>query len=157
MSIVLVRVDDRLIHGQVVVGWAQALRVNRIVLVDDAVAQSDWERELYQLGVPPGLELSFMSLDEAVRAAPTLAGARERVLVLTGSVGTAVRLAERAREISALNLGGVHDGRGRTPRLSYVYLSDEEVDELRRAAARGVRVTAQDVPTARPVPLEQLL
>ena len=46
MSIVLVRVDDRLIHGQVVVGWVQALGAQRIVLVDDEVSANAWEREL---------------------------------------------------------------------------------------------------------------
>ena len=53
MSFLLYRIDDRLIHGQVVVGWGQPLDAKFIVLVDDAVATSDWEQELYRLGVPP--------------------------------------------------------------------------------------------------------
>ena len=65
MSIVLVRVDDRLIHGQVVVGWVQALGVQRLVLVDDQVAANEWERELYRLSVPAGLAVEFASVDEA--------------------------------------------------------------------------------------------
>jgi PTS system mannose-specific IIB component/fructoselysine and glucoselysine-specific PTS system IIB component len=49
----LYRIDDRLIHGQVVVGWGQPLDLKFIVLVDDTVASSDWEQELYRMGVPP--------------------------------------------------------------------------------------------------------
>lgn len=157
MSIVLVRVDDRLIHGQVVVGWVQALGAQRIVLVDDAVARSEWERELCSLGVPPGLGLTFVGVDEAAAKVPDWIRAKERVLVLMGTVATAVRLSEAAAEITALNLGGVHNGQGRTERLSYVYLSDEEAAALGRLGERGVRVTAQDVPTARPVPLKELV
>lgn len=157
MSIVLVRVDDRLIHGQVVVGWAQALSADRIVLVDDAVAESAWERQLYALGVPPGLELTFVSVADAVPMVPQWMGGKERVLMLLGSVGTAVRLSEGARDIRALNLGGLHNGQGRTQRLSYVYLSDDEGRALARLSERGVLITAQDVPTARRVPLKELL
>ncbi len=56
VPIELFRIDDRLIHGQVVVGWGQPLDVGFIVLVDDEVATSEWEQELYRLGVPPGMD-----------------------------------------------------------------------------------------------------
>jgi mannose/fructose/N-acetylgalactosamine-specific phosphotransferase system component IIB len=61
VTLVLNRIDDRLIHGQVVVGWGQPLDVRFIVLVDDAVAASDWEKELYRMGVPPEMEVRFHS------------------------------------------------------------------------------------------------
>ena len=54
MAIELYRVDDRLVHGQVVLGWGQPMCAGFIVLVDDVVAGNDWERELYRMGTPPG-------------------------------------------------------------------------------------------------------
>lgn len=157
MSIDLVRVDDRLIHGQVVVGWVQALGIDRIVLVDDAVAASEWERELYSLGVPPGLEVAFASVDQAVRQMAQWAGDRASTLILVQDVNTVMRLAERSDLIHRINLGGVHEAQGRSERLSYVFLSDAEVQQLRALSERGVTVSAQDVPTARPVALKELL
>ena len=65
MTLVLYRIDDRLIHGQVVVGWGQPLDLRFIVLVDDEVASSDWEQELYRMGVPPEMEVHFHSATEA--------------------------------------------------------------------------------------------
>ena len=59
MSLVLYRIDDRLIHGQVVVGWGQPLDIGFIVLVDDEVARSEWEQELYRMGTPPEMEVYF--------------------------------------------------------------------------------------------------
>src|SRR5206468_12115422 len=67
MSIVLYRVDDRLIHGQVVVGWGQPLEAGFIVLVDDEVRASEWEQDLYRMGVPPHIEVVFASVEEARR------------------------------------------------------------------------------------------
>ena len=59
MSLALVRLDDRLIHGQVVVGWGQPLNVAFIILVDDEVRDSAWEQDLYRMGVPPSIEVVF--------------------------------------------------------------------------------------------------
>ena len=68
MSLALVRLDDRLIHGQVVVGWGHALGADRILLIDDHVSSNEWERELYRVGVPPGLEVEFSSVADAPEA-----------------------------------------------------------------------------------------
>jgi mannose/fructose/N-acetylgalactosamine-specific phosphotransferase system component IIB len=59
MPIVLCRVDERLIHGQVVVGWGTNLHVRRIVVADDELADSAWEQELYRAGVPDEVRPSF--------------------------------------------------------------------------------------------------
>jgi mannose/fructose/N-acetylgalactosamine-specific phosphotransferase system component IIB len=157
MTIALVRVDDRLIHGQVVVGWVQALGTDRIVLVDDAVSGSPWERELYALGVPPGLEVEFASVDEAVAALPEWAEEKASIIVLVPDVKTVTRLVDQSDVVRAVNLGGVHESNGRSERLTYVFLSDEEARDLERLTDRGVRVFAQDVPTAPPVDLEDLV
>ena len=71
MSVELYRIDDRLIHGQVVVGWGQPLDLGFIVLVDDEVACSDWEQELYRMGVPPEMEVYFESVGSASSNLPT--------------------------------------------------------------------------------------
>ena len=157
MPIVLCRVDDRLVHGQVVVGWGRPLDLNRIVLVDVEVRQSPWEQELYRMAAPSEIAMDFVS---AVEAATRLHGwdtGRERVLVLVGAIGTAAELLRRAPgELRKLNLGGIHAGPGRRERLRYLYLSDDELTLLTRMAERGLEVSAQDVPTSRPVPLKDL-
>ena len=157
MPIVLCRVDDRLVHGQVVMGWGRPLDLQRIVLVDDEVRASPWEQELYRMAAPPEMLVEFASAEEA---APKLAGwraGRERVLVLVGTISSAAELFRRAPgTLPELNLGGIHAGPGRRERLRYLYLSDEEFAMLLGLARGGVAVTAQDVPTSRPVPLEDL-
>ena len=157
MPVELYRIDDRLIHGQVVVGWGQPLDLRFIVLVDDEVAASDWEQELYRMGVPPEMDVYFESVDSAVRRHAQFAADARPGLVLTGDIETMRRLVAGVGSIRQVNLGGVHHRAGRVQRLRYVFLAPEEERALRALASSGVSVTAQDVPAARPVPLDDLL
>ncbi len=158
MAIALYRIDDRLIHGQVVVGWGQPLSLRFIVLVDDEVAHSEWEQELYRMGVPPGMAVHFHDVAAAAEALPRYQADRRSGLVLVGDIDTMARLvAASGGTIGSVNVGGIHHAPGRVPHLRYVFLSPDEEAALRALAARGVVVTAQDVPSARPVPLDELL
>lgn len=157
MTLALARVDDRLIHGQVVIGWGRPLAAAFIVLVDDAVRASEWEQELYRLAAPPEIEVVFASVEEAAAALPAWIARPDRGILLTADVATMADLQARSGGgLEAVNLGGIHHRPGRTQRLPWVYLSDEEFERLRRLAAAGVRVTAQDVPATSAVPLESL-
>jgi PTS system mannose-specific IIB component/fructoselysine and glucoselysine-specific PTS system IIB component len=158
MAIALYRIDDRLIHGQVVVGWGQPLELRFIVLVDEDVAASEWEQELYRMGVPPEMTVHFCTVSEAAQQLPAFQASAEPGLVLVGDITTMKRLvAAAAGLIHTVNVGGVHHQPGRTGRLRYVFLTPAEEAGLRDIAALGVDVTAQDVPSARPVPLVELL
>ena len=154
MTIALYRVDDRLIHGQVVVGWGKPLNVGFIVLVDDAVHASTWEQELYRMGVPPGIDVVFASTAQALACLPEWQRDARVGFLVTGEIDTLAELASGSNGVRRINIGGVHHRPGRSPRLRYVYLSDAEAAQLKALAARGIEVTAQDVPTAPPVPLE---
>jgi PTS system mannose-specific IIB component/fructoselysine and glucoselysine-specific PTS system IIB component len=153
MTVALYRIDDRLIHGQVVVGWGQPLDCTFIVLVDDEVRSSEWEQDLYRMGVPPHIEVVFASVDEAAERLPAWEAEPRVGILLVGDIDTAAALAARSDRVKRLNVGGIHHRAGRTERLRFVYLTDAEAAKLRQLAATGVEVTAQDVPTARPVPL----
>jgi PTS system mannose-specific IIB component/fructoselysine and glucoselysine-specific PTS system IIB component len=158
VSVTLYRIDDRLIHGQVVVGWGQPLGVEFIVLVDDEVRASEWEQELYRMGVPPHVAVVFASVDEAVEQLPAWRADPRKGIVLTGDIASMAALSRRADgAVAEVNLGGIHYREGRKERLRYVYLSDAEGEALQQLAATGVAVSAQDVPTGRRVALEELL
>lgn len=157
MAIELFRIDDRLIHGQVVVGWGQPLDLAFIVLVDDEVASSEWEQELYRMGVPPEMDVHFHTVDEAAEKLPGYQSDDRRGALLTGDIETMARLIELTGSIPRVNLGGIHHRTGRTQRLRYVFLAPDEEKALRALVARGVDVSAQDVPAARPLALNEVL
>ncbi len=157
MTLLLVRLDDRLVHGQVVVGWGNALGIECLVLINDYVRKNESEQELHALGVPDSVELEFASVEEARSRIPELEDAERRVALLVGSVEDAVRLCDKNENIHRINVGGVHMGEGRRERLPYVYLSDSEAEMLRNLASSGIDVTAQDVPSAPVVPASEFL
>lgn len=157
MSIELYRIDDRLIHGQVVVGWGQPLNLGFIVLVDDEVASSEWEQELYRMGVPPDMDVYFASVEDAARDRSRWTADPRAGLLLTSDIETMFRFLERAPEVKTVNLGGIHHRTGRTQRLRYIYLAPEEEHALRSLQARGITILAQDVPAARPLTLAEVL
>lgn len=157
MPIEVFRVDDRLVHGQVVVGWGQRLDLGFIVLVDDTVAGNDWERELYAMGTPPEMTLFVETADAAVARFAELNARRDAGMLLTADIATMERLAAHLPAIRAVNIGGLHHRGGRTARLPYVFLSPEDEAGLAAMSARGVRITAQDLPGADEVPLDTLL
>jgi PTS system mannose-specific IIB component/fructoselysine and glucoselysine-specific PTS system IIB component len=156
VTLVLHRIDDRLIHGQVVVGWGQPLDIRFIVLVDDDVAASEWEQELYRMGAPPEMDVYFLNVDAAVAKLPSYRADARHGILLTGDIETMRRLVE-AGGVASINIGGIHHRAGRSQRLRYVFLNESEESALRDLAARGVSVTAQDVPGARPIPLDDIL
>jgi mannose/fructose/N-acetylgalactosamine-specific phosphotransferase system component IIB len=156
VTIALNRIDDRLIHGQVVVGWGQPLDVGFIVLVDDQVACSDWEQELYRMGTPPTMDVYFHTVEHAIPMLPGYAEDERIGILLTGDIGSMLRLV-RGGGVRDVNLGGIHHRAGRRQRLRYVFLTPEEEALLREMAEVGATVTAQDVPTARRVELDELL
>lgn len=149
MAVTLYRIDDRLIHGQVVIGWGQPLGIRLVVLVDDDVHGSHWEQDLYRSAMPKGMKVRFTDTEQACRELPVWNEAREKTVVLTGDIATMATLAERNPDIvKQVNVGGLHHRPGRTKRLPYVYLSDDEFHQLEALVAHGVRVLAQDVPSA---------
>lgn len=154
MALVLCRIDDRLIHGQVVVGWGRPLKIDRIVLVDEGVAVSPFEQDLYRMAVPEGVSVEFLTPRDAATRLGEMAASRERVLLLAGSV-EAVAAVVRAQPglVREINVGGLHDQAGRREYLRYVYASDAEIAELSALVDAGVTVTAQDLPSSKPVPL----
>ena len=156
MTLILNRIDDRLIHGQVVVGWGQPFNVRFIVLVDDEVAGSEWEQELYRMGTPPDMDVIFHSLDAAVDALPRYRDDVRPGILLTGDIASMLRLVTEAG-VRDVNIGGLHHRPDRRQRLRYVFLSAGEEDLLRQMAERGAEVTARDVPAANPVDLRSLL
>jgi mannose/fructose/N-acetylgalactosamine-specific phosphotransferase system component IIB len=156
VTLVLYRIDDRLIHGQVVVGWGQPLDIGFIVLVDDEVAASSWEQDLYRMGVPPEMELYFHDVEGAAQNLERYRADKRPGILLTGDIGTMRRLVDAAG-IRNVNVGGIHHRAGRARHLRYVFLSEDEARELQALSDAGVTVTAQDVPGARPITLADLL
>lgn len=128
------------------------------MVVDDELATSQWEQDLYRLGLPDNASADFLTVDDARARLTELDADARKTVVLTRTIVAMTALAEgdrlRGREV---NLGGLHHSPGRTERVPYVFLGQEEEEGLQALADEGVEVSARDLPGSRAVDLETLL
>jgi mannose/fructose/N-acetylgalactosamine-specific phosphotransferase system component IIB len=142
----LVRIDDRLIHGQVVLGWVRALKPDRIVVANDRIAANSWERKFYTSSVPAQVKVSFLELEETTRQLLNNLFKHESVMILVESVKDLYEMVQMGVTLKKVNVGGLHYREGAHEVLPYVFLTDEDKTYLRELVKRNVSLVAQDVP-----------
>jgi mannose/fructose/N-acetylgalactosamine-specific phosphotransferase system component IIB len=155
MSWMIHRVDDRLIHGQVVIAWGERLRPRRIVVADDASAAVEWERELLATAAP-GVDVTVTTVAEAAAGYADEASRSGGAFLLVRDLAAALTLVEAGANVPSFTLGGLHYAAGKDKVHEYVYLDAADRRAARALIERGVKLEVQDVPASRPVPLESL-
>jgi mannose/fructose/N-acetylgalactosamine-specific phosphotransferase system component IIB len=155
VTLVLARIDERLIHGQVSVGWASALDPDRILVADDEVAADAWERDVQRSAAPPGVETEVLGIPEtARRLAEGLPG---RVFLLVRSPAFMLALIRAGAALDEINVGGLHYREGARRFTDYLYFTPDDLAALGELAAAGVRLVAQDLPGNPPIELNSAL
>ncbi len=154
MPVVLARIDDRLIHGQVTVGWSVQLRPDTILLADNAIAADSWQSRVYASSVPPHITVSILSVARAAAVLAEPPAEAERLLLLTGGPSEMAELVRLGAPLRQVNVGGLHFGAGKKEMLPFVYVDQQDLKALRRLLDLGVTLTAQQVPGGREFPLE---
>lgn len=149
MPIILARVDDRMIHGQVTVGWSQQLRPDRIVLANNEVAADPWQRRVYASSVPPEIQVSIFSVAETVSHLARDSFHEERIILLTASPGEMAELARLGAALAEVNIGGLHFAIGKKEMLPFVYVDRQDLTAMCRLLDQGIELFAQQVPGGR--------
>lgn len=142
----LVRIDDRLIHGQVIAVWCRHQKFTRIIIIDDKVAVDSFMQEVLQLAAPPGLQIDVISVDEAVKTLPQNTSNRETTMLLMKAPDTAKRIFDGGVYSVVLNIGGIGSGPGRKNYYKNIAFSDAEIATLRYLISKGVKITLLTVP-----------
>jgi PTS system mannose-specific IIB component len=151
MTLRLVRVDDRLIHGQVVAVWLRAVGADRIVIVDDRVAADPFLVDVLTLAAPAGVAVEVLDVASGAPRVRALADASEAVFVLVKTPVTALALLRAGVPVEVVNLGGMGAGPGRRPLYRTISVSDDERAALREIEALGTPVEIRIVADDRPV------
>jgi PTS system mannose-specific IIB component len=142
----LVRIDDRLIHGQVVAVWAKHKHFSRIAIVDDQVAADPFMQDVLSLAAPPGLAVDVLSVSEAVEDLNQNTQQRGKTMVLMKSPEVAKQLYDQGLEYGALNVGGMGSGPGRKSVFKNISASPEEIEIFKYLMEQGVEITFLTVP-----------
>ena len=150
-SVALVRVDNRLVHGQVLEAWLPALDAQGILVADDEAAGNMLARSAMALAIPPGVKFEVLQAAADALKPGGKGPAAQRTLVLLRDVRDAEALHDAGVPIPQLNLGNVHFGVGRKQVAPSVFLDRNELSALERLAAQGTRVEVRAVPTEAPL------
>ena len=145
-NVVLARVDDRLIHGEVVTAWLPATKSTRIIIVDDEVAKDEFNVRVVKALAPAGTKVFVYDVAKASEKLMVKGLEGERLMVLAKTPTTFARLVKNGVPLKEVNLGGAGIRGERKPFINNVALSPEEVVSCEELQNNGCRVYYQLVP-----------
>jgi mannose/fructose/N-acetylgalactosamine-specific phosphotransferase system component IIB len=155
--IVFIRIDDRLIHGQVVESWVNYLKASCLLVADDAVASNALQRSIMELAVPQGIKVMIGPVDEICRQLRTPSLDAERAILLFSNPADVLRAIKAGMECPSLNVGGMHFVPGKRKLMDVLAVNDGDLEALREIAGKGIKIDVQTVPTQRAIPLGKIL
>ena len=158
MPFVLVRVDDRMIHGQVVVGWGNAIHPDKIILCHDEISASTWEKDLYE-GSFSGYdcEIHVFSTSELLDYCKKEQFQKEKIILITETPKDVLMIYEAGVHFEKLNIGGLHFRESKKELNKYIYVDSEDVQCIAKLQRYGVEIKGQDVPNAKKVNIDDLI
>lgn len=154
---VFIRIDDRLIHGQVVEGWLPFLKPDAVVVVSDAAAGDPIQQTLMSLNMPETVDLRFAATAAAPGVILDLVGAGRKVFVLTPGPREALALVEGGVPAGKVNVGGLHHSAGKIQVGKAIFLSEDDKGALDALSRLGVTLEGRAVPSEAPSNVLQLL
>lgn len=155
MGIELVRIDDRLIHGQVVVGWVKKMGAECILVCDDEAAQDPLQRELMQMAVPSQITLFILTVQDTFKKIKEGAFKDACTILLLSSPFALLRLTNMGAFFPSINIGGIREREGRRMIFPQVHLTEEEAMGLLLLVKMGAQIFVQMVPGEQPQYIEK--
>ncbi len=145
-NIVLTRIDDRLLHGQVVVSWIPSLKINEVLIVDDEYSKDDFMSSLIKESSPNDITVNVMSIEKSAEYL-NLDNNRNNLLILSRNVENIYKLIELNVKVSTVNVGGLGYSEGRKKIINSIHMSDSELEILKKIELKGISVEIQMLPS----------
>ena len=142
----ILRVDDRLIHGQVIAGWVRPLGINSIVIASNKLSHDEWACNAYRLAIPDGIDFSCYTIGECVRNIPK--ENKRRIMIIVESVTEASELFKKGLVVKEINVGGLSYREGAREIAPYIYLSTADIESVVYLHSHGVKITGKQLPNS---------
>jgi len=149
MSIVLARIDSRLVHGQVLEAWVPYVNADCIVVANDDVAGTAFQRMIMQAAVPSSVKLIIGTLEETANILSSAELLKKRVLLLFASSDDALKARQLGVSFPKLNLGNMHSSAGKDRYTCTIALDQDDIAKLQQVEDQGVTIVSQCVPADR--------
>lgn len=148
LNILLTRIDNRLVHGQVGLTWTATLGANVIVVIDESAANDPLQQKLMQaVAKSSSVEIRFFTVDQFV-AIMGNASSDQKIFIVVSSPSVVAELLDNEVPINVVNVGNMHYQRGKMPLTRKVYVDEADLEALKRIEGYHVQMYIQDVPGA---------
>ena len=151
------RVDDRLIHGQVAMAWTRELNIEGIVVISDAVVNDKFKSMTLDLAKPMGTKLVILGLDKGIEFLNSEKIQKFRVLVIVENPSDALKIVKNVSEIRSVNIGGLRKSEGKRMISQSVAVNDQDVKNIKELIDMGIEVEIRQVPSDSKILVQKLI
>jgi PTS system mannose-specific IIB component len=146
MSIVLVRIDDRLVHGQIVQGWLKTIDIDAVLVVSDSAAKDKMQQTLMKMALPNAINLYVKTLKDATTSLKSGDYDKENIMILAVHPSDILYMINEGVKITSLNIGGMHFINGKKQLFKNICVDNEDIENLHRIYSKGVEVESRVLP-----------
>ncbi len=157
MGMVLVRIDDRLIHGQVVENWMKFLKINHVIVVNDFVASDRMQKTLFSMAVPDHAKTSILTITQAKEAILNGQFEGDKAMLLLVSPQDVLNLINKGVRIKEVNVGGMHYSPDKKQILKAISVSKEDIQAFQELDKLGVCLEARMVPNDEKIDIMKII
>ncbi len=148
-SIVLTRIDNRLIHGQIVGDWAGCVGANLLVVVDDKVANNEVEKSVMKIAAQSlGLDTRFFTVEKTINTI-SKASSSQKILLICRTPATLRKLIEGGVDIDIVNIGNMHFSEGKKSISEKVYVDEQDLEDLNYIKSKVKEIYIRDTPNSK--------
>ena len=147
LNILLTRIDNRLVHGQVGITWTKSTGANLIVVVDDEAANDNVQQQLMKMTAESsGADIRFFTVEKTISV---IHKASDREIVR--------KLVDGKVPVDKLNVGNMHSSPGKRQITKKVYVDDKDMEDLKYLKEKGIDIFIQDVPDDTKIPIDNFI
>ena len=155
--IIQLRIDDRLIHGEVVAMWLGYTNADVVCVADDATATNAMLKMAMSLAKPAGIDMPILTVDDAISYLNENADSKRRIFAVTQNVQNAVKIAQGVEALKDVNAGAMRASDGKKQVSLKVYVDEKDIEDLQKIASAGKTVVSQTKPDMKPLTLEEII
>ncbi|MBN1613827.1 MAG: PTS sugar transporter subunit IIB [Deltaproteobacteria bacterium] len=157
MDISLVRVDNRLVHGQILEAWVPFVKATRIVVADDDVANDFFRESVIRMAVPSEMEVTITTIEEFSQHYKDRENKQQKTIILFSNIGDVLRAVNRGFKFNRLNIGNIYSDHSRTRCSNSVLLDENDIRDIKALLKAGIRMELQRIPRDKPIDIRQAL
>jgi PTS system mannose-specific IIB component len=145
----VIRIDHRLLHGQVIFAWTKSQGIERIIVIDNKTAVDDFKKMSLKLSKPADVKLSVFSVQQAIDRLDKIKALQDNTMILFGNVTETAQFIEAYGKVPEINYGGVPERPGTKKYSNAIFLTEEEVAASKKLKEMGITLSMQQVPTSK--------